>query len=245
MRRFGEEIPAQPGVTLKLAERQAQVAQQARGHVWSLTRRTRHSRSYLTIEVHHGDLFVAEVRYRPSPHTGVVEAMNAHFGCDYPPDMPVDAVAALLGFQFDGSADLETELSRTLDPEQLAALLYVLSALRHDDLGALPLWRRYLDHPDPEVRSAIVDVAVAYNYEVLLEEMSLRESDPDLRAEIETLLDQGIPLPEDDPWADVGTDDTVELDDVEVLEPTDTEELGEADLVAEGEAGRREGGARR
>ena len=239
-----DEIPAQPGLTLKLAERQAQVAQQERGQVWSLTRRTRHSRSYLTIEVHHRDLFVAEVRYRPSPHVGVIEAMNAHFGCDYPTDLPVDAVAALLGFQFDGAPDLEAELARATDPEQLAGLLYVLSALRHDDPGALPIWRRHLEHPSIEVRSTIVDVAVAYNYEVLLEEMSLREPDPTLRAEVETLLDEGILIPEEDPWADVGADDTVELDEVEMVEEGDTEELEDGDLVVEDEAGRR-GGARR
>jgi tetratricopeptide (TPR) repeat protein len=239
-----DEIPAQPGLTLKLAERQAQVAQQARGHVWSLTRRTRHSRSYLTIEVHHGDLFVAEVRYQPSPHVGVIEAMNAHFGCEYPTDLPVDAVAALLGFQFDGAADLEAGLVPTRDPEQLSALLYVLSALRHDDPGALPIWRRHLEHPAIEVRGSIVDVAIAYNYEVLLEEMSLREPDPALRAEVDALLDEGIPMSEEDPWDDVGVDETVELEDVDMLEDPGTEELDDGDLVAEDELGRR-GGARR
>lgn len=241
-----DELPAQPGLTLKLAERQAQVAQQARGHVWSLTRRTRHSRSYLTIEVHHGDLFVAEVRYRPSPHVGVLEAMNAHFGCDYPTDMPVDAVAALLGFQFDGAADLEAELGRGRDPDQLAALLYVLSALRHDEPGALPIWRSHLEHPSLEVRSCIVDVAMAYNYEVLLEEMSLREPDPDLRAEVEVLLDRGIPVPEDDPWADVGADEALELDDADVLDEPEpeTEELEDGDLVVDDDAARRGGAPR-
>lgn len=241
-----DEIPAQPGLPLKLAERQAQVAQQARGHVWSVTRRTRHSRSYLTIEVHHRDIFVAEVRYRPSPHVAVVEGMNAHFGCDYPTDLPVDAVAALLGFQFDGAADLEAELDRATDPEQLSALLYVLSALRHDDLGALPIWRRYLEHPVVDVRSTIGDIAVAYNYEALLEEMSLREPDPELRAELEALLDEGIPVAADDPWDDVGADETVELDDVDLLdEGEDTGELdvGAGDVAVE-DAPPRRGGLR-
>lgn len=237
-----DEIPAQPGLTLKLAERQVQVAQQARGHVWSVTRRTRHSRSYLTIEVHHRDIFVAEVRYRPSPHVGVIEAMNAHFGCDYPTDLPVDAVAALLGFQFDGAPDLEAQLGRTTDPEQQAALLYVLSALRHDDLGAWPLWRRHLEHASATVRSTIGDIAVAYNYEALLEEMSLREPEAELRAEIEALLDEGIAVAADDPWDDLGADDMLELDDADVLdEGEDTEELEEGDLVVDDEPERRGG----
>jgi tetratricopeptide (TPR) repeat protein len=241
------EIPAQPGLTLALAERQAQVGQQARGHVWSVTRRTRHSRSYLAIEVHHRDIFVAEVRYRPSTQVAVIEAMNAHFGCDYPADMPVDAVAALLGFQFDGAADLEAELARATDPEQLSALLYVLSALRHDDLGALPIWRRYLEHPALDVRSTIGDIAVAYNFEVVLEEMSLREPDPELRAEVEALLDEGIAVPAHDPWDDVGLDDTLELDEVELLDESDdevTHPVDIRDLAAEEQRGRR-GGARR
>lgn len=208
-----DEIPAQPGLTLKLAERQAQVSQQARGHVWSMTRRTRWSRSYLAIEVHHHDVFVADVRYRPSPHASIVAAMNAYFGCDYPTDLPVDVVAALLGFQFEAAADLEAQLARTTDPEELAALLYVLSALRHDDPGALPLWRRQLEHPSIEVRRAMADVAAAYNYEVLLEELCEREPDPALRSELEALLDEGIPVPDDDPWQGEDDDDGSELDD--------------------------------
>jgi hypothetical protein len=240
-----DEIPAQPGLTLRLAERQAQVAQQARGHVWSLTWRTRHSRSYLTIEVHHRDLFVAEVRYRPSPHVGVIEAMNAHFGCDYPTDLPVDAVAALLGFRFDGAADVEAELPRARDPEQLAGLLYVLSALWHDDPGALSIWHRHLEHRAVEVRRAVGDIAIAYNYEVLLEEMSVREPDAALRAEIEAVLDEGIPVAVEDPWADVGQNDTLELEDADVLEDSDDPDvLDERDVMAEGERGAR-GGTRR
>lgn len=236
------EIPAQPGLTLKLAERQAVVAKQARGHVWSMTRRTRHSRSYLTIEVHHRDIFVAEVRYRPSAHTGVVDAMNAHFGCAYPTDMPVDVVAALLGFQFDCADDFEAELIEADDPEQLAGLLHVLSALRHDDLGVLHIYRSLIDHPAAIVRSTLADIAVAYNYEVLLEEMSLREPDPELRAEVEAVLDEGIPLAEDDPWADAGDDELVEIDEADVLDEVDeVDELDDGDLLDEDEPGRQGG----
>jgi hypothetical protein len=235
-----DEIPDQPDLTLKLAERQAVVAQQARGHVWSLTRRTRHSRSHLTIEVHHRDIFVAEVRYRPSVHLTVIEAMNTHFGCDYPTDLPVDAVAALLGFQFDGAADLEAELPRAEDPEQLAGLLYVLSALRHDDPGVLAIYRSHLEHPAAVVRRTLGDIAMAYNYEALLEEMSLREPDPELRAELESLLDEGIPIPADDPWSDVGDDDTLELDEGDVLEDAEEPlELDDGDLLDADEPGRK------
>lgn len=234
-----DQIPEQPGLTHKVAEHQRLVSEQAPGHVWSLSRRTRHSRSYLTLEVHHGDIFVAQVRYRPSPFTAVVEAMNAHFGCDYPTDMPVDAVAALLGFPFDGARDLEVELPTASDPEQIAGLLLVLSALRHADLGVLALYRRYVDHPAPVVRSTLGDIAVAHNLEVLLEEMSVREPDAQLRAEIEALLDEGIPMPPAEPAQD---DPEVELaeSEVEEIPPADTVELDMADVEVEG----RKGGAR-
>ncbi|MEM7153956.1 MAG: tetratricopeptide repeat protein [Myxococcota bacterium] len=198
-----DEIPEQPELTHKLAIRQREVAQQAPGHIWSLTRRTRHSRSYLSIEVHHHDLFVAEARYRPSRHSLVIEAMNDYFGCDYPTDMPVDVVAALLGFQFDGARDLESELEDTEDPEQVAGLLLVISALRHADLGALPLYRSFLAHPDSMVRGTVGDIAMAYNYESLLEEMCLSEPDAAIRADIESVLDDGIPMSDDDPYDDV------------------------------------------
>ena len=170
--------------------------------------------------------------------TAVIEAMNAYFGCDYPTDMPVDAVATLLGFQFDGARDLEVELARATDPEQLAGLLLVLSALRHGDLGAIELYRRYVDHPAPVVRSTLADVAVACNHEVLLEEMSIREPDPDLRAEIEALLDEGIPVLEDDPYAS----DEEELEVEEIL-ATDTTELDVVDVELQPDAGRKGGGA--
>lgn len=240
-----DEIPDQPDLVLKLAERQAVVTQQARGRVWSSTRRTRHSRSYLTLEIHHRDLFVAEVRYRPSAHAGVVEAMNAYFGCDYPADMPVDAVAALLGFQFEGAGDLEAEVLHAEDPEELAGLIHVLSALRHDDLGVLHLYRSLLEHPASIVRSTIGEIAVAYNYEALLEEMSLREPDAELRAEIEALLDQGIPLAEYDPWADAGEDEPVEIGEADLVEEAeDALELDDHDLLVDSEPERQGGGRR-
>ncbi len=228
------EIPEQPGFMHKISTRQRLVAAQARGHVWSLTRRTRHSRSYLTIEVHHPDIFVAQLRYQPSPHAGVVRAMNDHFGCDYPTDLPVDAIGALLGFQFDGAADLEAELVGTEEAERVAGLLYVVAALRHGDAGVLPLLRHHAEHAEAIVRSTVAEIAVSENYEALLEEMSHREPDPQLRDEIEAILDEGIPMHELDPYAD---DDDLEDDEDDDDDDGDEQadggammELDEADL---------------
>lgn len=197
-----DDIPEQPGYVAKVAAHQREMNQQAEGSVWSVTRRTRHSRSYLSIEIHHHDLFVAEVRYRPSRYTGVVARMNEHFGCDYPEDMPLDAIAALLGFQFDAAEDLITRLDATSDTEEIIGLLTVLSTLLHSDLRMVRYYRRYMSHPDPLVRTTLCNIFAAYNFESLLEEMSLAEPDPDIRNQLEQLLDNGIQVNNSDPYVD-------------------------------------------
>ncbi|HWB75998.1 MAG TPA: hypothetical protein VG755_13610 [Nannocystaceae bacterium] len=202
-----ELLPDQPGLQLKIGARERSVTAQGRGRVWSMARRTRHSRSLLTIELHHRDVFVAEVRYRPSKHTDVVARVNAHFGSDYPTDLPIDALAALLGFRFDGARDLEAELSRAQDGDTIAGLLQVLSALRHSDPGATSLYRRWLEHHDESVRSTLYNIFIAHNHESLLEEAVVVERDPELRAQIEGVLDDGIAPVAWDPYSDYDTDD--------------------------------------
>lgn len=200
-------IPKQPGFEAKFAERQRKVAQQARGAVWSVTRRTRHSRSYLSIELHHRDVFVIEVRYRPSRQTAIVDRINEQLGCDYPLDMPPDAIGALLGFRFDSAADLLAQVDATAHPDEIAGLLTVISALRHSDLSMVRVYRRYMDHPDPVVRTTLCNVFAAYNFESLLEEMTVTEPDAEITAQLEALLDEGIPVTELDPYSDYATDD--------------------------------------
>ena len=202
-----DELPDQPKLQLKIGARERRVTAQQRGRVWSISRRTRHSRAILSIELHHRDVFVAEVRYRPSAHGEVVAAMNKEFGCDFPSDMPVDVVAALIGFRFEGARDLESQLDATSDPEVIAGLLQVMSALRHSDLGIVRLYRRYLGHPAEVVRSTLYNVFVAHNHESLLEEATVTERDDDVRAQIEAVLDDGIAAIEWDPYNDYDLDD--------------------------------------
>jgi len=191
-----DDIPSQPRVVLKIERRREKLAEQAPGSVWSMSRRLRHSRGYLAIERHHGDIFTAMVRYSPSPHPGPVAAMNARFGTEYPQDLPVDALGALLGFQFDHATDLEAKLDATDDPEIAAGLLLVISALRHSDLDAQQLYRTWSTHDAASVRATICTIATEYNYESLLETMSAAEPDAQLRAEIEAVLDEGLPMPD-------------------------------------------------
>jgi hypothetical protein len=203
-------IPKQPRFEAKFAERQRKVAEQARGAVWSVTRRTRHSRSYLSVELHHRDVFVLEVRYRPSRQIALVDRLNNHFGCDYPLDMPPDAIGALLGFRFDSAADLLAQVDATSNPDEIAGLLSVISALRHTDLSMVRVYRRYMDHPDPVVRTTLCNVFAAYNFESLLEEMTVIEPDAEIAAQLEGLLDEGIPVTELDPYSDYSTDEEAE-----------------------------------
>lgn len=208
-----DEIPDQPGVVLKIERRRRELAEQAHGAVWSMTRRLRHSRGYLSYERHHGDVFTAVVRYVPANHRRTILAVNGHFGTDYPLDMPVDAVAALLGFQFDGSNDLEGRLAQSKDAAEICGLLMVISALRHSDLDAQALYRKYAQHEEPDVRATICTIAVAYNFEALLELVSVSEPDPELRAEIEAVLDEGIAPPSPEP------SESIQAEIAEVFDP--------------------------
>jgi tetratricopeptide (TPR) repeat protein len=194
-----DEIPAQPAFLAKLADRQRAMHEQADGGIWSSTRRTRHSRSYLTIELHPGDVFVAEVRYAPAPTEALVEAFNDHFKTGYPTDLPVDALSSLLGFPFDSADDIQTRLEATSEADEIAGLLWVLASLKYGDLGVVRCFRRYMDHPEKVVRSTLCNLFAAYNYESLLEEMCGSEPDPETRASIEAVLDGGLPSPAVDP----------------------------------------------
>ncbi len=200
------ELPEQPRLQLGLSAREQQVTRQLQGRVWSISRRTRHSRSILTIELHHRDVFVAEVRYRPSRHGAVVDRLNARFGSEYPRDLPLDVVAALLGFRFESAGDLQSQLEHERDPDVVAGLLQVISALRHSDPGVTTLYRSLLVHPDASVRSMLYNILLAHNHESLLEEATVSEPDDALRAQIEGVLDEGIAAVQWDPYSDYEID---------------------------------------
>lgn len=220
-----DHIPEQPGILLKIEAHRRQVAEQARGAVWSMTRRLRHSRGTLAIERHGDDMFVAAVRYRPAPHGAVVGRVNEAFGTEYPQDLPIDAVGALLGFSFDGPDDLEAALRASSDPGEKAGLLLVIAALRHSDLDLQGLLGEFIGHPDPLLRATVCNVAIAYNYEWMLEAMSATERDPELLAQIEEMLDEGIPVAEPDEYDDDDDEEALDLEeeDLEELDGTEVE----------------------
>ena len=64
------------------------------------------------------------------------------------------------------------------------------------------LYRRWLEHDDPVVRSTLYNVFVAHNHESLLEEACVTERDPEMLAQIEGILDDGIAVVQWDPYRD-------------------------------------------
>ncbi|MBA2677268.1 MAG: hypothetical protein H0U76_02550 [Ktedonobacteraceae bacterium] len=59
--------------------------------------RTVHSRSIFRLINYDDDLFITELRYRPATETALVSRFNAHLDKDFPPDVPIDLIATLLG----------------------------------------------------------------------------------------------------------------------------------------------------
>ncbi|MGA8112878.1 MAG: hypothetical protein WCA46_04350 [Actinocatenispora sp.] len=160
------------------------------GMVPSMTWRTLHSRSYLSIEVHGQELVCASVRYRPSPasHRGVVARLNERTGRTWPEDLPLDVIGALTGYGFDRADDLAHNLEH---PDRIASMVWVLAALWQGDLRRTRRLREYATHPDPAVRRAVVRMASWYNYRFLLYDVALVETDPETLGRIDEVLTTG------------------------------------------------------
>lgn len=163
--------------------------EQAHG-VPSMTWRTAQSRSYLSIEGHRGELFVANVRYRPSNHPQVVEAMNAEFGCPFPLDLPVDVIGALLGFDFSTLEMWESCLAKETEIGDILGQLEIALALSHGDLDAVERLRPYMDHEDPRARSEALNMVASYQYLWILEEFARSEPEPSLSEQMQRALNR-------------------------------------------------------
>lgn len=188
---FDDPYPEEPRPMLQLMGISRDAAEQGNG-VPSMTWRTAHSGSYLTIEAHFGEIFVGEVRYRPSSHPGVVAAMNATFGSYFPTDLPVDVIGALLGFDFQTVDMLEAELAQETDPGNALGQLQIATALAYGDLDAVTRLRPYFDHDSPSYRAQALNFLLPYNYEYLLEELVLSEPEAQLSEQLHRMLNQGI-----------------------------------------------------
>jgi hypothetical protein len=121
-------------------------AQQDSEAVYTTTYRLMHSRGTLSIEDHAG-MFVVEIRYVPAHSRDVVVALNRRFSFTYPSDMPLDAVAALLGL----SLQTEESLKETLADHELSEdhelVLHALASLKYGDFSLANDIRPFLRTP--------------------------------------------------------------------------------------------------
>ncbi|TDE32175.1 hypothetical protein [Actinomadura sp. 6K520] len=161
------------------------------GRVPSMTWRTVHSRSQLSIEIHTREVVCAAVRYRPSPaaHREVVRRINEVHDERYPEDLPLDALGVLAGWDFGVEEDLARNLDDPDDPDAVGAGLRCLAALWHGDLRRCLELREWAAHPDPAVRANLAVIAHSYGHRFLLQELALTERDPGELAALEGLLD--------------------------------------------------------
>ena len=154
----------------------------------SMTWRTAQSRSYLSIEGHSGELFVGNVRYRPSNHPHVVEAMNAEFGCYFPLDLPVDVIGALLGFDFGTLDRWEGRLAKATNTPDVLGQLEIALALSYGDLDAVDRLRPYMTHDDPAARVEVLNMVASYQYLWILEEFARAEAEPRIGEQLQGIL---------------------------------------------------------
>ncbi|MGA8112880.1 MAG: HEAT repeat domain-containing protein [Actinocatenispora sp.] len=160
------------------------------GLIPSMTWRAVHSRAYLSIEFHTRQVVCAAIRYRPTPasHRAVVARLNEVADISWPEDVPLDVIGALSGLHPSSEAGLADNLA---NPAALPAMVRILAALRAGDLRATLGLREFAAHPDPEVRLAVVRAAAWYNYQFLLYEVALAETDPEVLHAIERSIQLG------------------------------------------------------
>lgn len=161
------------------------------GRVPSMTWRTLHSRSHLSIEIHTREIVCAAVRYRPSPpaHRVVVRRLNETHGEHYPEDLPLDVIGVLAGWDWSVEADLAPGLADPDDTEAVSVGLRCLAALWHGDLRSTLRLREWAAAPDPAVRANLAVIAHLYNHQFLMQELMLSETDTAELARLEELLD--------------------------------------------------------
>lgn len=168
------------------------------GRVPSMTWRMLQSQAYLSIEIHARQLVCAAVRYVPAPasHQATVRRVNADFETAYPEDLPLDVIGALTGFDWETEQTLAHNLGPDATAGQIAAMVRVMYALRHGDLGATLALRDYARHPAATVRAATVNAAAWYGDTFMAYEMLVGETDPVAREQLLDLIERGVPGPD-------------------------------------------------
>jgi hypothetical protein len=176
------------------------------------------SRSIVTLERHGDGWFVLQGRYRPCRSTEVVRDFNERLGTDFPEDLPVDVVAALLGLGFVTARALERALDDPTMVESVPFHLLALGAVRHSDLRMMDIVRRYARSDSIALRRVAAILADWLRYDLLLHELCAAESDPKLLSELEKMtafIEPGTPATPS--VADAAGDEDDGLDDEEAV----------------------------
>ncbi|MCB9794294.1 MAG: hypothetical protein H6741_16390 [Alphaproteobacteria bacterium] len=191
-----ERIPPQPGYGIKIGNASRDMRRQLEGGNCRFTRRALFSRSLVGYELHQSNLWVWDIRYDPNPFPELIERLNAIIGTALPTDLPFDVCGAMLGFDFMPASELEGTLAELDDPQSVPAYLRVIAALRHSEPEVLGLLRRYLHDEDIDVRASVANLCLRYDWLGLLEDLAVLEPDPELEAQLLSVLEQGIAPPE-------------------------------------------------
>lgn len=159
-----EEIPG-------LAEQAAYYLTQHQDGPWGISFRAIASRSVLCFEDMDG-LWTLELHYEPAAHHDLIQALNAQFSQQWPLDLPVDVCALLIGMHFEeGDQILEFIQESSMvkgQEEELVFNLYAYASVMRNDLSAVETLRPFLSHFEPDVREAVVDIALRNNLDFML-----------------------------------------------------------------------------
>lgn len=169
---------------------------QTKGATARFTRRTLFTCSHLAIEMHDEGDYVWEVKFKPNPYPEVIERLNAACRTALPPELPIDAAGAVLGFEFQRAEVIESRLRHAALPEEIIVELQHLAAVRHVDVLVADILRSYIDHGDLFVREAVANLAVSYNWTFVLEDLAVRETQPELASFLAEALTHTFAPPE-------------------------------------------------
>ncbi len=148
-------------------------AKQLDDAIYTTSYRLQHSHGILTVEDHAG-MFVIELRYLPSHSRDVVVALNRRLNFTFPADMPLDAVAALLGLTIQTEESLKETLSDYELSQDHELVLHALAALKYGDFSLANDIRPFLRTPTKVVtapgslRAATIPPPVAVRDAALL-----------------------------------------------------------------------------
>jgi len=123
---------------------------------------------------------------------GEGEQPTTTFGSTFPTDLPVDAAGALLGFDFQTIDMLERDLAVETDPSNALGALQIATALAYGDLDAFARLRPHFRPRQPVFRAHAMNFLLPYNYQYVLEELVLTESEADLAEQVHRMLNDGI-----------------------------------------------------